>query len=536
MGKGLEQGGRFDWKRLLALLLLLGACKSPPKKATEPKKTQFQEETEEFEEDATGVPGQKRKKSVESKLAEGHFGKLPYKRLPLKYIPKKSPQKPNVVLIILDAINAGHMSAYGYARKTTPNLEKLTRQGIVFTNHISNSSWTRPSFTTIITGMTKKQHGVELRNRDVRMDITTIAEHFRMAGYQTAGFTGNPLTRGVWGFEQGYQLYEDTFTMDRGFPPDKWLTDRATNWLATVGDSPFFLKIFFTATHAPYRPLASARHFIHQVKEGEVVEYPFREYKEPLSAADHRKTVAAYDDEVRYFDRQLGELMKTLKKMDIADKTAIVVTGDHGEMFGEHGCYTHAYHMWEEALRVPLIIYLPWSKTDGLMSSELTTHVDIMPTLLSLAKIPNRNANQLHGRSIFNIIGDDQTGHRTHFSQYNAHGIQRQSSRKGRYKLIHYEQIFREALERVNQLHENIPHADPMDLPSLARALEGEHYEFYDLLTDPEEKFDLNRKMKSKAIYKELLSAMFPEKEETEEDNQMSPELIEALRNAGYIQ
>ncbi|MBN2717553.1 MAG: sulfatase [Deltaproteobacteria bacterium] len=475
-------------------------------------------------------------RTEEAFASEKHFGSLPYKKLPLRYKPKAAPKKPSVLLVVLDAINVKHMSAFGYHRNTTPNLQKLANEGIVFANHISNSSWTRPSFTTILTGLTKKQHGVELRKRDIESEIITVAEHFRMAKYRTAGFTGNPLTRGVWGFEQGYQTYEDTFTMDRAFPPDKWLTERAQDWLATVGDNPFFLKIFFTSTHAPYRPVYSARHFVNQVKEGEVVEYPFREYKEPWDPALQRKTIAAYDDEVRYFDRQLGELRATLKKIGAADKTAIVVTGDHGEMFGQHGCYTHAYHMWEDALRVPMVMYLPWSETDGRMTHELTTHVDILPTLLDLAAIPNSKADQMTGKSMLQTIGDDKVANRTHFSQYNAHGIQRQSVRKGRYKLIHVDRIYEDALERVNQLHEDLPHADPHDLPSLARSLKGEYYEFYDLIDDPSEMKDLSKQMKNKPIYKDLLRALSPEKEETENDNQMSPEMLEALRNAGYIQ
>jgi arylsulfatase A-like enzyme len=530
-----KAGVNIWWMAILMSLSLEVSCKSP--KAEEKNETPDENLTEPEEMDSPEEETDGRTKvTEEERVAHNHFGKLPYHRIRRHYVPAPAPRKPNVVLVVLDAINVRHMSAYGYSRKTTPHLEKLAQKSIVFTNHISNSSWTRPSFTTIITGMTKKQHGVELRNRDVRMDITTIAEHFRLAGYRTAGMTGNPLTRGIWGYEQGYQTYEDTGTMNRGFPPDKWLTDRAMDWLSTVGDNPFFLKIFFTSTHAPYRPPSSARHFVNQVKNGEVVEYPFREYQTPLDPDDYKKTVAAYDDEVRYFDRQLGELLKKLKSMGVAKNTVVMVTGDHGEMFGEHNCYTHAYHMWEDALRVPMVLYLPWAETSGVMSAELTTHVDILPTLLALAKIPDSNAKTLTGISMLRILADGKSAPRTHFSQYNAHGIQRQSVRKGRYKLIHVDRIYREALERVNQLHENIPHADPMDLPSLARSLEGEYYQFYDLRDDPKEKKNILKRMKSRPIYQELFNALSPEKEETENDNQMSPEILEALRNAGYIQ
>lgn len=468
-------------------------------------------------------------------VAKKHFGPLPYKKMSPDFKPKKAPSKPNVILLVLDAINVKHMSAYGYRRNTTPNLSKLAKKGMVFTNYISNSSWTRPSFTTIITGMTKKEHGVELKNRDVKMEITTIAEHFRAAGYRTAGFTGNPLTRGVWGFNQGYQVYEDTHSMDRIFPPDGWLTDRAVSWMNRSPGQPFFLKIFFTAPHAPYRPLESHKHFVNQVKGGEVVEYPFREYKTPLKKADHQKTVAAYDDEIRYTDAQIGELVATLQKTGAAKNTAIIVTGDHGELFGQHNSYTHAYHMWEEALRVPFVMYLPWSQTQGVFNDELFTHVDILPTTLDVAGIEYQNPEKLTGRSILEGIGDGQHKEKFHLSQYNAHGIQREAVRRGPYKLIHHHKVPLGALDRLNQLHESLPHADPRNLPSLA--LDGERYEFYHLINDPTEANDLYDTMKDSKQYKALQNFLAPSLGElVEDDNQLSPEMIEALRNAGYMQ
>ncbi|MBN2340312.1 MAG: sulfatase [Deltaproteobacteria bacterium] len=478
--------------------------------------------------------GALRKKSEEAQTAQKHFGPLSYAPMPSVFQVPKSPTKPNVILLIIDAMNVSHMSAYGYHRNTTPNLSKLATKGMVFTNYISNSSWTRPSFTSIITGLTKKGHGVELKNRDVRMDITTLAEHFRLAGYRTAGLTGNPLTRGVWGYNQGYQVYEDTHTMERAFPPDGWLTERAIDWIKSVKQEPFFLKIFFTAPHAPYRPVNSAKHFVTRLKTGQVVEYPFREYKTPLNKDDHEMTVAAYDDEVRYTDIQIGRLMKTLKEIGVSQKTAIVVTADHGEMLGEHNCYTHAYHMWEETLRVPFVMYLPWQKSGGVYSDELFTHVDIMPTLLDVASIPDRNAAKRPGKSILAAVADGTRSDRIHISQYNAHGIQRQAVRSGRYKLIHHHKVNASALEQLNSLHENIPHADPGDLASIA--VDGERYEFYDLVADPRETIDLNPTMQNADAYKALRIVLEPELgEEVEDDNQLSPEMIEALQNAGYM-
>lgn len=531
----IQQGLVWGMGVLLIAIGCLGCNKSNEKKKL-PAHQNSNSEKNTVSQTDKAAQAQKKTEVVtdESLVAKGYFGKLPYSMVtPDSQITSK-PKKPNVILLVIDAMNVKHMSTFGYKRKTTPNLTKLANQGIVFTNYISNSSWTRPSFTTIITGMTKKEHGVELRNRDVAMNITTLAEHFRLAGYRTGGFTGNPLTKGGWGFQQGYQTYVDTHTLERAFPPDFQLTQHAIEWMNRTNNEPFFIKIFYTAPHTPYRPVASAKHFVKQFKNGKVIEYPFREYKSPIKKDDYNMTVAAYDDEVRYTDRQIGLLVDHLETMGVAQNTAIVVTGDHGEMFGQHGCFTHTYHMWEEALRVPMVIYLPWHKTDGCFSDNLFSHVDIMPTLLEIAGIENHEAGKLSGKSILSQMTRPKKK-KFHLSQYNAHGIQRQALRHGRYKLIHHHKVFQSALGRMNRLHANLPHANPNDLPSLA--VDGERFELYDLVTDPKEKKDLYPTMKEMPEFKELYSYLAPLLgEKVEDDNQISPEILEALKNAGYIQ
>ncbi|MBN2804227.1 MAG: sulfatase [Deltaproteobacteria bacterium] len=470
----------------------------------------------------------------DSLVVQNYFGTLPYTPITETYKIARSLVRPSVILIVIDAVNVKHLSTYGYERETSPNLTTLAKNGFVFANYVSNSSWTRPSFTTIITGLTKKQHKVELMNRDVDMGITTVAEHFRNAGYKTAGIVGNPLVRGVWGFNQGYQYYEDTASLKKAFPQDSQLTEKAINWINQVKGSPFFLKLFYTSSHAPYRPLGIARHFVEKIKKGEIVEYPFREYKTPMPKADHNKTVAAYDDEIRYADMQIGKLIKELKRLSLDENTAIIITADHAEMFGQHNCYVHAYHMWEEALRIPFVMYLPWNKTKGVMSEKLFSHVDVLPTLMEIAGIPV-NDSKLTGKSILTTLKENKNDVRSLVSQYNAHGIRRQAARINEYKLIHRNKVSEEALKNINELHEDIPHADPEDLPSLD--VDEETYGLYNLIDDPAESNNLFEKMKDSKIVKDLMELLKPEQKEKEEtDSQMSNELIEALTSAGYMQ
>ncbi len=437
----------------------------------------------------------------------------------------------SVLLVVIDALNARHLSAYGYLRRTSPHIDRLAEGGWLMSNHVSNSSWTRPSFSTLITGLTKKEHGVELKNSVIDMGITTIAERFRLAGYKTAGFVGNPLVREIWGFGQGFQRYEDTASLRKMFPPDRVLADKAIDWLKTVGDDPFYLMIFFTSPHAPYRPLD--KHFLRKAPAGSVIEYPFREYKEPLPKADHERIVAAYDDEVRYADRQLGRVLKALDELGRREDTAIIITADHGEAMGDHNCYAHTYHMWDSVLRVPLIVNSKALRTTGIHDDRPSTHIDLAPTLFDLAGV-DYPPDKYQGVSLLAPEPNPPEGRdRIQFSQYNAHGIQRQAIRRDCWKLIHHHKVDPRDLDHLNSLGRNIPRADPRDLPSLAT--DGERYELYDLCKDPGE---LENRISAPEIEKErggLMAALLPMFETGEDDQGLSPEMIEALENAGYI-
>ena len=470
-----------------------------------------------------------KKSSSYSEVARAYFGEIKAKRW-LGAANFKGRKNGSLILIVIDAFNTSHIGAYGYDRDTTPNIDKIAAKGLMAVNYISNSSWTRPSFTTIITGLTKRQHKMELNGNEVSSEIETIAERFLKAGYKTAGIVGNPLIREIWGFGQGYKLYEDTHSMGKVFPPDAKIAKKATTWLDSVGDDPFFLKLFLTAPHTPYRPISGYRKYSDMQKAGQVIEYPFREYKRPMAAANHNRLVAAYDDEISYADIQVGKIVAKLKQLGRDDDTAIIITADHGEMLGEHNCYQHAYHMWEQVLRVPFVMYAPWLKANGVYDDKPHTHIDLLPTALDLVALKHSD-KALQGKSFF----DDSTitDERVIFSQYNAHKIRRQVVRKGRWKLVHHHKVDVGALEKLNSLHESIPHAEPKDLPSLAT--DGERFEFYDLVADPKETKNLFKVKKNTPPLVELLDALGPNLTKETNRSGLSAETIEALTAAGYF-
>ncbi len=463
-----------------------------------------------------------------------YFGELPYERLDA---PLKTPglDGKSVVLLVIDALNVKHLSGYGYTRKTSPNIDDLASSGLVLTNYVSNSSWTRPSYTTIITGLPKSAHKVELEGGwRLEPEIKTLAERFKSAGYRTASFTSNPLVRKSWGFDQGFQVYEDPATLDRkAFFPDRLLVEMAEKWLDANRERPFFLVVFLTAPHTPYRPPTEPRTFLKEVASGKIIEHPFKEYLKPLKEADHERIVAAYDDEIAYMDKQVGRLLAYLETIGRKDDTVIALTADHGEVFGDHNCYTHTYHMWEPALRVPFILKFPGQKQMGVYDDRPFTHIDVAPTLLRLVGV-EYDAKELTGLAITDTLASPEANRsRFLFSQYNAHGIRRQAVRKDGLKLVHHHEVEKRAEKSLNELESHVEQADPKDLPTLA--WDGERYEFFDLSKDPKEMTDLYEKA---ATNKELLELMAYLKDKTGETGkpvELDPELIEALRNAGYM-
>jgi arylsulfatase len=466
------------------------------------------------------------------------YGELPLPRLtePVAIAPVKNG---SVVVIVVDALNAGHMSAYGYERATTPRIAALAGQGVLYTNWISNSSWTRPSYTTLVTGLPKREHGVELNETKLADEITTLGEVFKAAGYRTAAFVGNPLVREMFGYGQGFDRYHDPLDEHRAFPRGGILVEKAIKWLGRVGDKPFFLLLFLTDPHTPYRPLADYRRFLDEVGVDEATPYPLREYVEPLPEREHRGIVAAYDGEVLYTDTVVGRLLDALDEAGRLERTTVVITADHGEMFGEHNCYLHAYHMWEPALRVPFVIASPAIGVRGAIDDRPHTHEDLLPTLADLVGLEAPAG--VSGVSLARSLADPTLNReRELFSQYDARGVKRQSARLGRWKLVHHHQVdrgrFYGAMKRQREASP-VPRARPDELPSVA--FDGERYELYDLVADIAEQNDLFQSRPGEPITAALKQAIdrgLGRFAESGEPIELSDETLEALRAAGYIQ
>jgi arylsulfatase A-like enzyme len=274
------------------------------------------------------------------------------------------PRVPSLILISLDTLRADHLGAWGYARKTSPNLDAFMREGLVFERAFAPSSWTTPSHATLLTGEHPSVHGAggPLGHR-LQSRFTTLAELLRRRGHLTAAFTEGAAVAAQLGFHQGFDSYangpgehpQPAGTAERTFA-------RAARWLERHGDRPFLLFVHTYEIHWPYRAPAP---YADLFREDEIEPLDPRDaqdaefLRQSLTDAQKASVVAAYDAGIAYTDAVVGRFLAQLREHGVLDRAIVVIFSDHGEAFWEHGNTTHALTLYEEELRVPLFIRLP---------------------------------------------------------------------------------------------------------------------------------------------------------------------------------
>jgi arylsulfatase A-like enzyme/uncharacterized membrane protein YeaQ/YmgE (transglycosylase-associated protein family) len=299
--------------------------------------------------------------------------------------PNFSPQ-PNIVLIAIDTAAAGHFSAYGYARPTTPHIDRWARTGVQFDNAISPSSWTLPAFASILTGLYPHQHGANYLSPLSTAD-PTLATLLKTAGYQTAGFNANSsYGQASQGIGRGFDLYQDgsenlrqnlaeTF-LGRALTkyvylpwlaserperqPAAEINHKVLRWFAHRSPQPYFLFINYFDAHTPYRAPRAYLNRFGGLPAGKAHPLPGTIMGAKLADVSPEVRAAAvetYDDALAYTDEQIDELLQTLAKSPDWPNTVVIITSDHGEQFGEHGAFGHGMQLWRELVHVPLVIF-----------------------------------------------------------------------------------------------------------------------------------------------------------------------------------
>ncbi len=315
----------------------------------------------------------------------------------------KSERSRSLIIIGTDALQASHTGfGSGYRAETTPNLDRLARKSFVFTNAYSPSSWTLPAFMSWFTSLYPSVHGItnKYRLESDRMDelsnlsvqnpkAVTLAEILRGEGYRTAAFTGSAGVGGEFGFSRGFDTYfeSDLFgTFDITAP-------EALEWIEACGDEEFFLFLHGYDAHGKSKlPEEFENPFLKPSYKGgykgtieeflELRALGFDTDSIPMSRPDVETWRAWYDEKVKAADRRLGRFLDGLEKTGVIDRAVIIIASDHGTELHEHGRFDHGFTLYQELIRVPMMIHVPGEK--GAVIDQLVRTIDILPTALDL--------------------------------------------------------------------------------------------------------------------------------------------------------
>jgi len=401
--------------------------------------------------------------------------------------------RPNVLLITIDTLRADRLGCYGYARARSPHIDRLAAQGALFERAYTTLPRTTQSIASILTGRYPKSHGARGLFSTLSPANLTLAEILQDQGYDTAAFVSNLFLRPGQGFEQGFKRYDN--------PPARWdgdsagpISSAALDWLkGRPAGQPFFLWVHYLDPHWTYRPgppfdslfdpgfmepftlyddLEAGR-----LTKGQVI------FENRLNPRQVAHVASLYDGEIAQVDAALADLLDYAARPDLKP-LLVVLTSDHGESLGEHGYhFAHGEYLYQETLRVPLVVSFPGQIPAGLRVEALVENVDVMPTIVALVGlhrvqavdgrpllVPGAAAGQgipgawgaAPGRSMIFAESDFQLIHPENRRYYIPGPAGKWSSAfDGRYKLIH------------------IPRSG------------GEILEFYDLADDPGETHNL---------------------------------------------
>ena len=358
-------------------------------------------------------------------LALGLLGGFLGARLPAAAAPASADGKPNVLLIVWDTCRRDRLDPYGYDRETSPNLARLAAQSLVFEDARSVSCFTFTSHLSMLTGVYPSTHGARLVAPwyDPRRS-TSITEDFAAAGYRTGAFVGTDVLAGRTGIKSGFETYDDQvdplvcdtrawklvhdlqslaaryvpFLRLNGRP--HWIQDfqrpasdvlaRAERWIESGDPRPWFAFVNLYDVHWPYLPTGAGRRLVRPY-DGPLDGFLFRSdawragYE--IRPEDARHVSDLYDGEIFDLD---GEVERFLGRLALErGGTALLLTSDHGEAFGEAGQWKHE-DIYEPQVRVPMIVRLPEPAPRGSRVAARTSGVDVAPTLLALAGLPAR--------------------------------------------------------------------------------------------------------------------------------------------------
>jgi arylsulfatase A-like enzyme len=309
---------------------------------------------------------------------------------------RSSRQEPNIVLVVIDTLRADRLHCYGNGREVSPVMDSIASRGTRFERAYSSTAWTVPSTASIMTGRSPHQMGIASgHSYSLSPSVDTLGETLQRAGFTTAAFVCNPLIDRTRGFHQGFEFFH-TYRWNTG----AHIGHDVAQWIEENRDRRFFLYLHYTEPHGPYVPSerATARFVSSEAPAGFtpkpsdvrdlLVDFYGGGDHDPRrieAIVQHHST--RYDAEIFDVDEALGGVLTRLQAHDLADATVVCVTSDHGEEFLEHGWFGHHEQLFEESIRVPLILAGPKVPSGRVIANPVENR-NVAATLLRLAGAP----------------------------------------------------------------------------------------------------------------------------------------------------
>jgi arylsulfatase A-like enzyme len=414
-------------------------------------------------------------------------------------------KRKGIVLISVDTLRRDHVGVYGYLPPTTPSIDSIGQSGITCDDAVSTSSWTLPAHLSMLTSLDPGQHGGTDMDHGFNGRAPILPALLRDAGYATQAITSHLYVSSAYGLDEGFDHLD--FRQDRKAGE---IVDRAIALLDRLGDEPFFLFLHFYDPHWHYDPPPEALAHFETEYEGDLTglwqDFSRRDPKS-FTEADLAHLKALYDGEIRYTDDQIARLLAHIDHRQLDRNTLLVLTSDHGEEFLEHGAFEHQRTLYDEVIRVPLILRAPDLMHRRIL--EQTSILDITPTILQWAGLPPIPG--VRGRSLLGELP----------KEYLTYG-ETDHTNDGTRKLF-----MRDGARSLKMI---------LSLDTQSGELARE--EWYDLASDPAEwHASLPPPDIAAAIREQGLERWRQNREGTEgPEVSLSPEELERLRALGYFQ
>lgn len=439
-----------------------------------------------------------------------------------------TPTGPNIIMIVVDCLRADHLGCYGYGRNTSPTIDKLAAQGIVFNNAYSNAPWTYPSITSILTSLLPNIHNINNLNDKLPNKVLTLPEVLKNNGYYTMCFNGgNPnfeqnLVKGFDAlvFQDIMPEYQQALNYGRG------LTDDFLSHLKKMHQKKFFAWIHYMDTHTIYHKNEFNNLFTKHSNS-------FLEAGSPnllpkqirmllsnnmLSQIDMQYIEALYDGQIKYVDKNIEKIITALKENNIYNNTVIILTADHGEEFFDHNNFGHGHSLYNEVLHIPLII--SGSEIRNTVINDYVSLIDLYPSILAIAGIEKNRGLFLQGSSF--IKNPDR------FSNNLTKSVFATSTWFGAEKYC--------VILNNNKLIFNT--VDEENKAKLYGYKSKDKSELYDLSVDRKEKLNLATKDSKTLImlHNELEKYVNVASKEQKTNQKVDDDTIKKLKSFGYIQ